>query len=78
MAKDTACADLSNLLWDEIDPVEVPIDDTFLPYTDFRRGQKSGNGIGPVSKKNTTIKTISSFLKKTKKKKNKQPMPGND
>jgi len=46
MALDTACGDLSNLKWDEIDPVEVPVDNTFSPHIDFLRGDPTKGGIG--------------------------------
>jgi hypothetical protein len=46
MAKDTACGDLSNLVWDEVDPVVVPTNSTFSPYIDFLRGDPNKGGIG--------------------------------
>lgn len=48
MAKDTACGDLSNLVWDEVDPVIVPVNSTFTPYIDFLRGDPNKGGIGPA------------------------------
>ena len=48
MSRDTACGDLSNLVWDEIDPVEVPSNNTFTPYIDFLRGDPNKRGIGPA------------------------------
>ena len=46
MAPDTACGDLSNLRWDKIEEVIVPVNDTHSPYIDFLRGDPSKGGIG--------------------------------
>jgi hypothetical protein len=48
MAKDTACGDLSNLVWTEVEPVVVPSNNTFDPYIDFLRGDPNKGGIGPA------------------------------
>lgn len=44
MAEDVNCDALNNLLWDTA--VVVPVNSTFEPYVDFRRGDPNKGGVG--------------------------------
>jgi len=47
LAEDVNCDALNNLLWNsEAEAVVVPVNDTFAPFVDFRRGDPDKGGIG--------------------------------
>ncbi len=46
MSADSACSDLTSLVWNEVEEVEVHVNSTFTPYIEFLRGNPKDGGLG--------------------------------